>query len=70
MDRQNLRDVLRLANSPADIAKVECMLNISHPGENRDVPDPYYDDDGFETVFQMLDLACEAVLVKFDNEGI
>lgn len=59
MDAQNLREVLRQAPGPEHREKVDLMLNQSHPGENRIVPDPYYDDDGFETVFRMLDQACE-----------
>lgn len=60
MDPQNFRDVLRLAQTEEHRAKVALMLDQIHPGEQRGVPDPYYDDDGFESVFQMLDRACEA----------
>ena len=59
MDTQNLRDVLRLAGRDEHRTKVELILDQTHPGQNRSVPDPYYDDDGFEEVFQMLDRACE-----------
>jgi protein-tyrosine phosphatase len=59
MDPQNLRDVLRLARTEEHRAKVALILDQLHPGEQRAVPDPYYDDDGFEEVFQMLDRACE-----------
>ena len=58
MDTRNHQDVLRLANNSEDPAKVELILNLCHPGENRSVPDPYLDDDGFEAVFQMLENAC------------
>ncbi len=64
MDTQNLRDVLRLTDNEAYRAKVELILNHSHPGQDRSVPDPYYDDDGFEEVFRMLDRACEAFVSK------
>lgn len=62
MDGQNLRDVLRLAQHEEHRAKVELILNLDYPGQNRDVPDPYYDDNGFEAVFQMLDAACDALI--------
>lgn len=62
MDTQNLRDVLRHAAGEAHWSKVELILNQIHPGENRSVPDPYYDDNGFERVFRMLDEACEAFI--------
>ncbi len=62
MDTQNRRDVLRLAPSEAHCTKVILMLDKLYPGEDRSVPDPYYDDDGFEEVFHLLDRACAAYL--------
>ena len=59
MDTQNLRDVLRFAQTDEHRTKVQLMLDQLHPGLERSVPDPYYDDNGFEEVFQMLDRACE-----------
>ena len=64
MDTQNLRDVLRLAQSEEHRAKVGLMLDQIHPGQARSVPDPYYDDNGFEEVFEMLDRACEAFVAR------
>lgn len=62
MDTNNRHDVLRLSRSAADHEKVSLILDETHPGEERSVPDPYYDDDGFEAVFQMLDKACHAFM--------
>jgi protein-tyrosine phosphatase len=62
MDTQNRRDVLRRAQNEAQRAKVQLILNLTHPGQDRNVPDPYWDDDGFEAVFRMLDAACEKLL--------
>jgi len=64
MDMQNLRDVLRLAQTEEHRAKVELMLGQIHPGEERSVPDPYYDDKGFEEVFKMLNRACESFVAR------
>ena len=64
MDTQNLRDVLRHAQLDEHHAKVDLILNQSNPGQNRSVPDPYYDDDGFNEVFEMLDAACEAFISR------
>lgn len=70
MDTQNLRDVLRHAGSGAHRSKVDLILNQSFPGQDRSVPDPYYDDDGFELVFQMLDAACEEFVARhLQNES-
>ena len=65
MDTQNRRDVLRLARLDEHRAKVQLILDLTDPGEDRNVPDPYYDDDGFEQVFQMLDAACDKLLKEF-----
>lgn len=65
MDTQNMSDVLRLASSEAQRGKVELMLDQIHPGLRRSVPDPYYDDNGFEEVFDMLDQACSAFVNRY-----
>ncbi|MDC8004986.1 low molecular weight phosphotyrosine protein phosphatase [Aureisphaera galaxeae] len=63
MDNSNYRDVVRLANDDSDRAKVKMILNEIFPGENVDVPDPYYGgDQGFENVYNMLDEACEKIV--------
>lgn len=64
MDTQNRRDVLRLAQTDAHRTKVMLMLDELFPGEERSVPDPYHDDDGFDEVFEMLDRACEAFVKR------
>lgn len=65
MDNSNYRDVLKLANSDTEKKKVKLILNEIFPGENVDVPDPYYGgSQGFENVFQMLDDACEKIAQK------
>ena len=62
MDNQNRRDVLRLAQHERHQEKVRLILEYTHPGGQESVPDPYYDDNGFESVFQMLDAACDAFI--------
>lgn len=62
MDTANRRDLLRLAESDAEREKVRLILDYVAPGEDRSVPDPYWDDDGFERVYRMLDEACDRVL--------
>ncbi|HLW49880.1 MAG TPA: low molecular weight protein-tyrosine-phosphatase [Sphingobacteriaceae bacterium] len=48
MDRQNLQDVLALAESDRQRQKVSLFI------ENDVVPDPYYDDDLFDPVFSLI----------------
>mgnify|MGYP003625259692 CR=1 FL=1 len=63
MDNSNYSDVIHLAQTDSEKQKVQLILDELFPGENVDVPDPYYGgDQGFEKVFQMLDQACENIV--------
>lgn len=65
MDNSNRDDILALAETDEQREKVKLILDEIFPGENVDVPDPYYGgDQGFEDVFQMLDQACESIVEK------
>ena len=69
MDESNYRNILRLARSSEDEMKVHMILNFSHPGQNKEVPDPYYGgSDGFELVYQLLDRACDDFLQVVNSE--
>jgi len=63
MDSSNYQDILRLAPDNTQ-KKVALIMNYAQPGQNQNVPDPYWDDDGFEQVFQMLDKATDAIIEK------
>ncbi|TDI69405.1 MAG: low molecular weight phosphotyrosine protein phosphatase [Bacteroidetes bacterium] len=65
MDNSNYRDVIRMAKNDSEKQKVRLILDEIFPGENVDVPDPYYGGDhGFENVYQMLDQACEKIVSR------
>lgn len=64
MDVNNRRDVLILAKNEEHRSKVSLILDETHPGEDRSVPDPYYDDNGFEAVYEMLDEACRRFIAS------
>ncbi len=68
MDLSNLRDILSKARTEKDRSKVHLILDFIYPGKNKSVPDPYWDDDGFEFVFQLLDKACEGVVKHFQAQ--
>ena len=65
MDTSNYRDMIRLAKSEAEKVKVKIILNESIPDMNQSVPDPYWNDNGFEEVYQMLEKACTAIIEKY-----
>lgn len=63
MDIANKNNIIKRAHSNADKEKVKLILNESNPGMNLEVPDPYYGgEQGFENVYNMLDIACNAVI--------
>jgi protein-tyrosine phosphatase len=63
MDKSNLQNVLKLARNEKDKQKVDLFLNISHPNQNMEVPDPYFGGEaGFENVFQLVWKASEKLI--------
>lgn len=69
MDISNYDEILALAKNDAQKSKVQMILNELFPGENVDVPDPYYGlANGFENVYQMLDEACNIIAKKLQNQ--
>ena len=69
MDKSNYEDVMALAKSPADAAKVNMILNEVAANLNEEVPDPYYGgDNGFQQVYDMLNEACEQIANRLNRE--
>lgn len=69
MDSRNYEDVISQARNEEDKAKVQLILDVLFPGEKVDVPDPYFGGDhGFESVYEMLDEACEIIAKKLNRE--
>lgn len=63
MDLSNKENVLKLARNDQDRAKVDLLLNLSHPGEDMEVPDPYFGgDEGFHHVYQLVDDATDQLV--------
>lgn len=68
MDHSNLRDVLRLAPNENAKQKVSLVLEDLFPGENVDVPDPYFGlENGFTTVYEMLDEVCDLIAARLQK---
>ena len=65
MDNTNYNDVIAMTTNEDQKSKVQLILNELFPGENVDVPDPYYGlQNGFDTVYKMLDETCEVIAKK------
>lgn len=65
MDSSNYQHIVRMAATEQEREKVQLIMNLVNPDSNQNVPDPYFDSDGFEQVFQMLDKACDRVIERF-----
>lgn len=69
MDQSNYQNVIRLASSNEEIKKVHFLLDYLYPGQNAEVPDPYYGTQkDFEEVYSLLDKATDALIQKHLHE--
>ncbi|MFA5243748.1 MAG: low molecular weight protein-tyrosine-phosphatase [Pedobacter sp.] len=64
MDLNNLNDVRSLARSDSEHQKVSLFLKEGI------VPDPYYNDDQFDEVYQMIEKRCREIIEEFKASSI
>ncbi|MBA3249245.1 MAG: low molecular weight phosphotyrosine protein phosphatase [Geodermatophilaceae bacterium] len=64
LDRQNVRDLRRMAPDPAAAAKIRLLRDFAPDGEpDLDVTDPYGGpDDGFDEALEVVFAACRGLL--------
>ena len=62
MDASNYHNARALAARDEQRTKVEMIMNYAEPGRNVQVPDPYWDDDGFAGVYTMLARAVDGFI--------
>ncbi len=58
MDKMNLSDVLAMAPDEEAAKKVKLLLG------DKEVPDPYYDNNQFEPVFDLIESGCKAIIKR------
>lgn len=59
-------DMRRIARNKFDETKVDLLLNELFPGQNVDVPDPWYGPEpGFHEAFRMINDACEKIVERY-----
>ena len=58
MDKENYNGAKRIAGDSWDVSKIDYLLNETYPGENREVPDPWYG--GYENFKEVYALLYEA----------
>ncbi|MDB5227995.1 MAG: putative Protein-tyrosine-phosphatase, partial [Bacteroidota bacterium] len=59
MDVSNYRSLMQWALDKEEESKVKMIMDETHPGENKSIPDPYFDNNGFSIFYEMLDKACD-----------
>ena len=60
-----VHEIRRIAGSRFRAEKVDLLMNILHPGQDRDVPDPWYGaEPGYHEVFRMIDDACTHLIAS------
>ncbi|MDA0327411.1 MAG: low molecular weight phosphotyrosine protein phosphatase [Gemmatimonadetes bacterium] len=63
MDRENLRNLERMASATGSEAEIRLLREFDAEAEGGEVPDPYYGGaSGFETVYEMVVRACQGLL--------
>lgn len=66
MDEDNINGLKRLASTRQHDEKIHLMTDYCKTYDDSFVPDPYYGGDkGFEHVIDLLEDACEGLLLKF-----
>ncbi len=64
-----LHEMKRIGGAKFDPAKTMLLMDELYPGENRDVPDPYYGpESGYTEVYEMIDKACDEIILKYGQK--
>lgn len=68
MDKSNYENVIANSRNESDKAKVKLLLSACD-SNLEEVPDPYYGgEDGFESVFHLIDNACEIIAKNLNSK--
>jgi len=66
MSEDVLEEMKWIAKNNFDASKADLLMNEVHPGQNLDIPDPWYGPEpGFHEVYKMIDKACEAIIQRY-----
>lgn len=66
MSTDVIDDMKRIGKKDFDGSKVDLLLNELFPGQNVDVPDPWYGPEpGYHHVYKMIDEACDVIIKKY-----
>ena len=61
-----ITDMKRISGKDFNTNKATLFLNELQPGQNRDVPDPWFgDEDGYHEVFDLINKTCDAIVINY-----
>ena len=61
-----MSDIRRIARSKFDDTKIDLLMNELYPGQNVDVPDPWWGaEPGYHNVYKLIDQVCNAIIAKY-----
>lgn len=68
MDLDNYREVKRISGKEWDPEKVSLILDTLHPGEDKEVPDPWYGTEkDYHFVYDLLNSASEKIITQYSR---
>ena len=61
-----INDMKHISGKDFDKNKATLFLNELQPGQNSDVPDPWFgDEDGYLEVFDLINKTCDAIVINY-----
>ena len=64
-----MEEMQQIARKTFDPSKAELLMNELHPGENLDVPDPWYGPEpGYHEVYKLIEDVCEEIIRKYGRK--
>ena len=61
-----LRDIRFIAQDKFVASKIALLMNELNPGEDRDVPDPWYGPEpGYHEAYKLIEAACDTIIRKY-----
>lgn len=65
-----LADIRRIAKNRFDPAKTDLLMNELFPGQDLDVPDPWYGPEpGYHEVYEMIERVCDRIIEKATGQA-
>jgi len=66
-----IHEMEKIAGKKFDKNKAELLMNELYPGENLEVPDPWYGPEpGYHRAFQLISDACDAIIEKYTAKNL